>query len=220
MSATATQKLSGPASAMAELAAAVQLCRRCPLHRDRTVAVPGEGPVPCDIMLVGEGPGAAEDRTGRPFVGRAGQLLRALLREHARLDPEAVYITNVVKCRSSTVQEGKRTDAPPPPQSVQACDHWLRKQIALVQPRAIIVAGAVACHHLLGMRISDVQGMLVESRDRTICFLPVYHPAAALRDPQKMQALVNAMRGIGLWLDMHPEIRRTANLYSPYKEQP
>mgnify|MGYP000293352871 CR=1 FL=1 len=197
-------------SDMAELAAAVQLCRRCPLHKNRTVAVPGEGPVPCDIMLVGEGPGAAEDRTGRPFVGKAGQLLRALLRDHARLDPEAVYITNIVKCRSSAVQGGKQVDVPPPPQSVQACDHWLRKQIAIVRPKAIIVAGAVACQHLLGMRISEVQGMLVESRDRTIRFLPVYHPAAALRDPQKMQSLVSSMRGIGLWLDAYPEIRRHA----------
>ena len=211
MSATAPPKLSDPASAMAELAVAVQLCRRCPLHRSRTVAVPGEGPVPSDIMLVGEGPGAAEDRTGRPFVGKAGQLLRSLLREEARLDPEAVYITNIVKCRSSVAQDGKQLDTPPPPQSVQACDHWLRKQITIVRPRAIIVAGAVACHHLLGMRVSEVQGMLVESRDRSICFLPVYHPAAALRDPQKMRALKSAMRGIGLWLDMHPELRRTAS---------
>jgi DNA polymerase len=193
---------------MAELAAAIQLCRRCPLGTRRTLAVPGEGPVPCDIMLVGEGPGAVEDATGRPFVGRAGQLLRRLLREEARLDPEAVYITNVVKCRSSIDRDGRRVDTPPPLDCVRACDPWLRRQIETVRPRAIIVAGAVACRHLLGAAIGEVHGTLIESPDRSTFYLPVYHPAAALRDPARMRDLVHAMKGIGLWLDAHQEVRR------------
>ena len=201
-----------PLRAMAELAAAVQLCRRCPLHRGRNVAVPGEGPVPCDIMLVGEGPGAAEDRTGRPFVGRAGQLLRQLLREEAGVDPEAVYITNVVKCRSC-VLEGDRKKDVPPLSCVQACDIWLRCQIELVRPTAIIVVGAVACQHLLGMRISQAHGTLVLSPDRSVRYLPIYHPAAALRDPAILQALRSAMRGIRLWLKYYPQIRTKASDY-------
>jgi len=199
---------------MMELAAAVQLCRRCPLHRGRTMAVPGEGPAPCDLMLVGEGPGAVEDSAGRPFVGRAGQLLRQLLKEEAGVDPEAVYITNVVKCRSWVADGDRKKDAPPPLSCVHACDTWLRRQIELVQPTAIIVVGAVACQHLLGMRISDAHGALVVPRpDHPIRYMPVYHPAAALRDPSILQALRSAMRGIRLWLDYYPQIRRKASDY-------
>ncbi|MDR7416930.1 MAG: uracil-DNA glycosylase [Armatimonadota bacterium] len=199
---------------MAALAVRVQMCRRCPLGQNRTVAVPGEGPVPCDVMLVGEGPGAAEDKTGRPFVGRAGQLLRRLLREEARLDPEAVYITNVVKCRSCVQKDGKTVDTPPPLSCVEACSTWLRHQIELVQPKAIIVIGAVACKYLLNMPIGEAHGMAVRLHGQDICYLPVYHPAAALRDPARMRDFVYGMKGIGLWLDLNPDVRRYAHHYT------
>lgn len=210
----ATRQPCTPEQQMATLAVRVQMCHRCPLSQTRTVAVPGEGPVPCDVMLVGEGPGAVEDRTGRPFVGRAGQLLRRLLREEARLDPEAVYITNAVKCRSCVQKDGKTVDTPPPLSCVEACSTWLRHQIELVQPKAIIVVGAIACQHLLGLPISEAHGTAVRLHGRNACYLPVYHPAAAVRDPARMRHLVYEVKGIGLWLDLNSDVRRHGQQYT------
>jgi DNA polymerase len=215
--ASATPLIARPQT-IGEIEAAIHLCRRCPLHRARTCAVPGEGPAPCDLMLVGEGPGETEDASGRPFVGKAGQLLRKLLREEARVDPKAVYWTNVVKCRSTVSRGGERRDSPPPRGSIEACAAWLRLQRALVQPRAILVVGGTACQHLLGMPILRAHGTLVEDRTEGVFYLPLVHPAAALRAPEHLEALREGLCGVGLWLDAHPEIRRRAGDYSTLEE--
>lgn len=196
-----------------DVEAAIHLCRRCPLHRTRTCAVPGEGPVPCDLMLVGEGPGEREDATGRPFVGKAGQLLRALLRDEAQLDPEAVYWTNVCKCRSATRRDGALRDTPPPAACVQACAPWLALQRTLVRPRAILVVGSTACQRLLGVPILQAHGTLVEDRTQGTYYLPLLHPAAALRSADAMEQLRSGLCGVQTFLDNHPELRRRAADY-------
>jgi len=201
------------AAAMCDLYGEIARCTACPLFRTRTNAVPGEGPVPCDVMLVGEGPGVEEDRTGRPFVGKAGHLLRTLLREEAGLDPEAVYITNVVKCRSSVLQNGRTVDAPPPLSARQACEPFLTLQQMLVRPRVTIVVGSVASRQLLGRPIGEVAGTLVVYPDGRK-YLPILHPAAALRSDEAMDDLRCQVRGIGMWLDNNPDVRRRAEDYA------
>ena len=200
------------AAAMRDLCGEIARCTACPLSRTRTNAVPGEGPVSCDFMLVGEGPGVEEDRTGRPFVGKAGRLLRELLREEARLDPEAVYITNVVKCRSSVVRGSQRVDIPPPPRCRQACEPFLALQRLLVQPKVVIVVGSTASQLLLNRPIGEVAGTLIVYPDGSR-YLPVLHPAAALRSEEVMEELRCQVRGIGMWLDNNPDIRRKASDY-------
>jgi DNA polymerase len=133
--------------------------------------VPGEGPAPADVMIVGEAPGASEDKQGRPFVGRAGRLLDELL-EAAGLSREAVFITNVLKARPP----GNRD---PRADEVRHSMPWLEAQLALVRPRLLIPLGRHALAHFApGVKISEVHGTLVIARERQL--FPMYHPAAAL----------------------------------------
>lgn len=155
----------------------VSQCRACGLHEGRTQAVLGAGDVQADLMIIGEAPGAEEDRQGEPFVGSAGQLLTAMLRAIG-LTREQVYITNVVKCRPP----GNRK---PKPEEVAACRGYLQRQIDLVEPRLILSLGAVSAHGLLDS--DDPVGRL---RLRTHAFgqsrtplLVSYHPAYLLRKP-------------------------------------
>src|SRR3954471_7827234 len=136
-----------------------------------TQLVPGEGNATADVMLVGEAPGASEDKQGRPFVGRAGKLLDELLGE-AGLERAEVYITNVVKARP----RGNRD-----PKAPEVAHHlpWLEQQLALIRPRVVIPLGRHALAHFApGEKISEVHGRLVVEGDRQL--FPMYHPAAAL----------------------------------------
>jgi len=152
-------------------------CRRCDLCQKRNHIVLGEGDRNADIMLVGEGPGGDEDRIGRPFVGKAGQLLDKML---ASIDMrrEDLYITNVVKCRPP----GNRT---PMEEEAEACMPLLRMQYALIRPKIIVCLGATATRHLYDpeARITRVRG--VWRQKGGVWFLPTYHPAALLRDETK-----------------------------------
>jgi uracil-DNA glycosylase len=137
-----------------------------------TNMVPGEGSPDAEVMFVGEAPGASEDEQGRPFVGRAGQLLDELLAE-AGLEREAVYITNVVKARPP-----KNRD----PKAGEVAHHlpWLETELALVQPRLVIPLGRHALSHFTDdAKISEVHGTEMDERGRSL--FPMYHPAAALR---------------------------------------
>jgi uracil-DNA glycosylase family 4 len=137
-----------------------------------TNMVPGEGSATAEVMLVGEAPGASEDKQGRPFVGRAGKLLDELLAA-AGLDRAAVYITNVVKARPPNNRDPRADE-------VAHCLPWLEQQLALVQPRLVIPLGRHALAHFApDAKISQVHGRLLYARDRAL--LPWYHPAAALR---------------------------------------
>jgi uracil-DNA glycosylase family 4 len=169
-----------PRAVLNTLEAEVAACTRCGLCRARTRTVFGEGPLAPRLMFIGEGPGAEEDRAGRPFVGPAGRLLDRSLAA-AQLRRDEVYIANVVKCRPP----GNRT---PNPEEVQACLPYLREQIRLLHPEVICTLGAPATRTVLETEegISRVRGR--RSRypaDPGIVVIPTYHPAYLLRAPEK-----------------------------------
>ncbi len=167
----------GPAAgaSLDDIAAQVRTCTRCALHRGRKQAVPGEGAAAPRVLVIGEGPGAEEDATGRPFVGPAGQLLDRMLKA-IELDRAAnCFIANVVKCRPP----GNRD---PLPEESAACLPYLRAQIAALRPRAILAVGRVAAQILTGLTAG-----VGELRRRQLSYegIPLavtYHPSAVLRD--------------------------------------
>jgi DNA polymerase len=149
--------------------------------------VPGEGDPDADVMIVGEAPGASEDKQGRPFVGRAGRLLDELLAE-AGLEREQVYITNVVKARPP----GNRD-----PRKDEVAHHmpWLEAQLALIQPRLVVPLGRHALAHFSDdAKISEVHGTEVTERGRSL--FPMYHPAAALHNQSLRETLFADARAL------------------------
>ncbi len=163
------------------------VCTLCRLAETRTKAVPGEGSSAAAVMFIGEGPGFNEDQQGRPFVGRAGKLLDDLLGS-VPMRREDVFITNVVKCRPPDNRD-------PLPDEVDACSGYLKAQIELLNPRVIATLGR---HSLLrfvpNARISRDHGTIIRWQGRVI--YPLYHPAAALRSTQVMQATVEDFKRI------------------------
>jgi DNA polymerase len=157
------------------LRACVSECTRCVLHRERTQTVFGVGDPSASWMLIGEGPGAEEDRRGEPFVGRAGKLLDEMLRAIG-LARERVYIANTVKCRPPGNRNPSRDEA-------AACRAFLDRQIELVEPAIIIAIGKVAAQNLLGT--DEPVGRLRGRRHQfgQIPLVVTYHPAYLLRSP-------------------------------------
>jgi uracil-DNA glycosylase len=153
----------------------IHACTKCRLHAGRQHAVPGEGPPDARLVVVGEGPGANEDAQGRPFVGRAGDLLNDIL---AAIDcpRETVYIANVVKCRPP---ENRK----PQGDEMEACLPFLHRQLALIRPKVIIAMGATAAEALLQTRGSLGQLRGKVHNYRGIPLVVTYHPAALLRNP-------------------------------------
>ena len=179
------------------LAAAVHGCRRCELCESRTQAVFGVGDRRARLMIVGEAPGAEEDRQGEPFVGRAGRLLNAMLRA-VGLDRERVFIANILKCRPP----GNRD---PQPAEVAQCMPYLRRQIELISPALILCVGRIAAQNLLA---TDTPiGRLRGSLHRLETGVPVivtYHPAYLLRSPgEKRKAWEDLKLVIGTLGDGH-----------------
>jgi uracil-DNA glycosylase family 4 len=167
-------------SQLDSLADMVRNCTRCKLCETRTHAVPGEGPADARIMFIGEGPGANEDRTGRPFVGAAGQLLEKLLATIG-LTREDVYIANVVKCRPPDNRD-------PEPDEIEACKPYLGRQLKIIDPHIIVTLGRFAMERWLpDKKISRVHGQSFRYGSRLI--VPLFHPAAALRRPDYQTAL-------------------------------
>jgi DNA polymerase len=128
-------------AAWTELRAEVAACTRCALHRTRTQTVFGTGSPQARWLVIGEAPGADEDRQGEPFVGRAGQLLTEMLRA-VGVDRQQVFIANVLKCRPPENRD-------PSPEEAKSCEDYLQRQIALIQPRLILVVGRIAAQNLL-----------------------------------------------------------------------
>ncbi len=159
---------------LASLAAVAETCTRCRLAQGRQKVVFGSGNPAAELMLIGEGPGAEEDRLGLPFVGAAGELLTKII-QAIDLRREDVYIANVVKCRPP----GNRD---PQPDEVAACRGFLERQIDLVKPRLIVILGRVAAQTLLGTDspIGRLRGQWFQVRD--IPAMVTYHPAALLRN--------------------------------------
>ena len=178
----------GSAAALAQIADEVRGCTRCPLSRRRTLAVPGEGNPLSDVLMVGEGPGAREDATGRPFVGPAGQLLAELLRAIG-WEREDVFITNVVKCRPP----GNRD---PESAEMEACAGYLDRQEQALAPAVVVTLGRHSLgRYLPGSRIGAVHGRLRRSYSGQHVF-PMYHPAAALHQASLRETLFRDMRGL------------------------
>jgi uracil-DNA glycosylase family 4 len=178
----------GAEGRLAAIADEVRACSRCALAKRRRLAVPGEGNVLSDVLLVGEGPGAREDATGRPFVGPAGQLLDELLHSigWARRD---VFITNVVKCRPP----GNRD---PEPAEVAACASYLDRQEQALDPAVIVTLGRHSLQRYLpGARIGAVHGRLRRAPGGQHVF-PMYHPAAALHQASLRETLFHDVRGL------------------------
>jgi len=190
---TSPRPHTGPPSSLAEIRADLGDCQRCGLCAERQNVVFGDGPPTADLMIIGEGPGAQEDRQGLPFVGAAGELLTAMIEKGLQRPRGEVYITNVVKCRPPNNRD-------PKPEEVAACAPFLEAQIRAVQPRALLIMGAVALRTLVpgpgGIR--KRRGTWVEVLG--IPALPTYHPSYLLRQPEEkrdawkdLQALIAHM---------------------------
>ena len=168
-------------AALEEIAAEVRTCTRCRLAQTRTRAVPGEGHPDTEVVFVGEGPGQTEDQQGRPFVGRAGDLLVKLI-STLGWRREEVFITNIVKCRPP----GNRD---PEPDEIAACAPYLKRQLEVLDPAVVVTLGRFSMGHFRpGERITQIHGTAVaappETGARDALAYALYHPAAALRSSE------------------------------------
>src|SRR5712692_1462579 len=179
------------AEILKEVAAEVSTCAMCDLCKSRTRAVPGEGNPQAKILFIGEGPGFHEDKQGRPFVGPSGQLLQELLKS-INLKREDVFITNVVKCRPPDNRD-------PLPSEIDACNDYLDRQIAAIQPLVIVTLGRHSMSKFFGgEKISAIHGR-ARKKDGYMC-IPMFHPAAALRTESYKIALREDFKKIPLVL--------------------
>jgi uracil-DNA glycosylase family 4 len=155
----------------------IRACTRCELHQSRTQAVCGVGSTTADWLIIGEAPGEDEDQQGEPFVGRAGQLLNEMLRA-AGLTREQVFIANILKCRPPENRDPKLAE-------VEQCMPYLQQQIAMLQPRLILLVGGIAAHNLLQVDtpVGKLRGQVHHYGEDNIPVVVTYHPAYLLRSP-------------------------------------
>ena len=198
---------------LSNLHAAVQACRACDLYADATQAVMGEGGRGAHVVLVGEQPGDREDVEGHPFVGPAGRILDQGL-ERAGISPKDAYITNVVKHFRYKPRGKRRIHQTPDRWQVNACLPWLRAELALVKPQALVLLGATASQALLGshVRIGRDRGRPVDS-DLAELVTITTHPSAILRaqdDAERgaaMEQFVSDLQTVSKWLRAHRDGR-------------
>ncbi|MCW5937159.1 MAG: uracil-DNA glycosylase [Fimbriimonadaceae bacterium] len=169
-------------SGLQELALRAHSCRLCPLAERRRNVVFGEGNPSSPLVLVGEGPGDEEDRTGRPFVGRAGKLLDQALAENG-LDRTKVYICNTVKCRACDWSTGRPVNRPPAEEETAACRSWLLPQLAAIAPEVVLCIGAPSAKNLIkkAFKITAERGRYFPS-EFARCAIATLHPAYILRN--------------------------------------
>lgn len=155
----------------------VKKCTKCNLCNNRTNTVFGVGNENADIMFIGEGPGADEDREGEPFVGKAGKLMNQAF-QGLGISREKIYIANIVKCRPPNNRNPEKEEA-------TACLDYLRNQVVLIKPKIIVLLGNVALKNILGESygITASRGKWIEKKG--ILYMPTFHPAALLRDDSK-----------------------------------
>lgn len=160
-----------------ELEQSIIHCNKCKLCQNRTNIVFGTGNREAIVMLVGEGPGADEDREGIPFVGKAGQLMNKAL-SGLGIKREELYIANIVKCRPPSNRVPEQEEA-------EACLNYLRNQVMLVKPKIIVLLGSTALKNIIGKEygITSSRGKWIERKG--IWYMPTWHPAALLRDENK-----------------------------------
>lgn len=185
-------RCANPGDALSSIAARISVCTKCRLHETRTKTVPGQGNVTPELMFIGEGPGADEDAQGLAFVGRAGQLLTKII-EAMGLTRDEVFIGNIVKCRPPD-------NRPPEPDEMETCIPYLKEQIAILNPKAIVCLGATAVKGLFGPEPAGISKIRGQWRTyEGIDVMPTYHPAYLLRDPHKKKEV---------WDDMKDVLRR------------
>lgn len=183
-------------------------CRACQLCEGRTQTVPGDGDPNAELMFIGEGPGFHEDQQGRPFVGRAGQLLGDLLQEIG-LSRADVFVANVVKCRPPQNRD-------PQPDEIAACEPYLSEQIAGIRPKLIVPLGRFATQYFLPRAtMARSRGVPVQAGPWLI--YPVYHPAAALRQASLLQVL---REDFSLIPQLLAEAERPPNAAPPEDDEP
>ncbi len=170
-------------------------CTRCKLHRTRRTIVFGEGNSKARLMLIGEGPGYDEDIQGKPFVGRAGQLLTKIL-EAIQLRREEVYIANIVKCRPPQNRN-------PEPDEIECCHPFLLRQIQAVRPQVICALGTFAAQTLLRTteKITSLRGRFFDFGEAKL--IPTFHPAFLLRNPDRKRDVWEDVKQIAQWLSDH-----------------
>ena len=165
-------------SSLKELSKECIECVSCSLSKTRTNVVVGKGNEKANLVIIGEGPGEQEDKSGLPFVGRAGKMLDTALAA-VNIDPlEDCYITNIVKCRPPNNRKPTASES-------DACMPWLNKQIELLSPKIIVLAGSTAAESFLGVKepISKIRGKWIEKDN--IKYMPIFHPSYLLRNPSK-----------------------------------
>ncbi len=160
-----------------ELEQSIKDCKKCKLNGGRTNIVFGVGNREADVMFIGEGPGADEDKEGIPFVGKAGQLMNKAF-EGLGINRENVYIANIVKCRPPQNRVPEKDEA-------AACLNYLRNQVILVKPQIIVLLGSTALKNILGDEHSITKERGIWADKKGIIYLPTWHPAALLRDENK-----------------------------------
>jgi len=177
-----------------QLAQIVNNCHLCQLSKSRKNVVFGEGNTDADIMFVGEGPGATEDNLGKPFVGRAGELLTKMIENVLFIKRSSVYIANIVKCRPPK----NRT---PTIDEALTCRPYLLKQIEIIKPKLIVALGSTAYHYLSNddTPISRARGNFFETKEYKI--LPTYHPSYLLRNPSAKKEAFEDMKKVKAFLD-------------------
>ena len=185
---------------LAEVREEIGDCKRCKLHRARKTIVFGEGNEKARLMFIGEGPGYDEDVQGRPFVGRAGQLLTKII-QSINLPREEVYITNIVKCRPPQNRN-------PEPDEIQSCHPFLMMQIRVIQPDIICALGTFSAQTLLktDTKITALRGRLYDLEG--IKVIPTYHPAFLLRNPERKREVWEDMKKIAEWLNNRERIKK------------
>ena len=170
-----------PGGSLVQIAAEIRACTNCPLCKTRTNTVPGEGVLQPLVMVIGEGPGADEDAQGRPFVGKAGQLLDKMLGSIGLSRNTNCYIANVVKCRPPNNRD-------PFPEETAACAGFLERQINLLKPKFILAVGGTAAKNLLKREegIGKLRGKFTDfsTESGTIPLLASYHPSAILHNEE------------------------------------
>ena len=175
------EHLQAPVKSLRQLAEAEETCTRCPLYRDATQAVPGEGPSHASLMLVGEQPGDKEDTAGKPFVGPAGEVLDRALRD-AGIKRVETFVTGAVKHFKHEMRGKRRLHKPPNNYEIERCKIWLDLERSLVKPDTIVALGVTAARSLTGrtLTIGKVRGEPIAMADGTRLIVTI-HPAALLR---------------------------------------
>ena len=175
------ERINDPERALKELAKEARSCTRCPLYKNATQMVFGEGPAGATLMLVGEEPGDQEDLTGRPFIGPAGKVLDRAL-ETAGIDRNTVYITNAVKHFKNEPRGKRRIHKRPDTSEIDACRWWLDNELAIVQPNIVVALGTTAARAVMrkALTINANRGRLIELPDQRHALITV-HPSYLLR---------------------------------------